>query len=435
MDAVFVHAPKEMMVSTSRQGIGEYDDALNFRRARLGVEGTFWEVFDFYTEYDFFNTIRIVPGGARLDLDEGRIAGTEGTSADRGAVINTPVPTDFWVNWKGLPVVGNVRIGSHKPLVAMEHMTSSKYLNFMERSLAFDAFVELGDNGFMPGVSLWRNLLDQHLFVGAGVFRPNIRNIFGWNVGDGEWLATARVAGTPYYRDHGRYLVHLGLGALHSTADDNVIRFRARPLVRNGPAVLHNTIAQIQGDLHNYSLVVPEFLAIWGPLSVAAEWYGAFVHQRPTGEFARVGTQGHVVEGGRGSLFYHGGYVEVGYFLTGESRNYSRTFMCLDRQLVHETAFAVENEEGGHCCGRGAWQLLARFDYLDLDNKGVNGGIINNLTLGVNWYLNPNSKLQFNYVLAHRNATEYHDEVVAANGLDSRDGWIQGFGTRFALDF
>lgn len=436
IDAVWVHAPKAMMVPLAQQGIGEYDDAINFRRARLGAEGTFWEVFDFYTQYDFVNTVRIVTNNNKVDTTQGQIAGTEGTSADRNSVINTPVPTDFWIQWREIPVIGTVRVGNQKQFISIEHLTSSRFLDFLERSLAFDAFLENGNNGFVPGISVYRNLMENNLFVGGGVYKPNFRDIFGWDVGDGEMQVVGRIAGTPYYRENGRYLLHLGLGVLHSTADDGVIRFRSRPLIRNGPAVLHNIVAQIQGNMSNYNLVVPEFAAIWGPLSVVAEWYGVTTFQGKGDRFSRVGTQSNVPPGDRGTLNYSGGYVEVGYFLTGESRGYNRTFLSLDRQPVNENTFFVKNEEGGHCFGRGAWQVLARYDYVNLDSKGVNGGVINNLTLGVNWYLNPNSKIQLNYGLAYRDATEYTKTgQVAANGEGSRDGLIQSFGTRFAFDF
>ena len=66
----------------------------------------------------------------------------------------------------------------------------------------------------------------------------------------------------------------------------------------------------------------------------------------------------------------------------------------------------------------------ARYNFLDLNDEGINGGLLHNFTLGLNWFLNPNMKVQWNYFLAHRN-------VLNPAG----DGFIQGFGTRFALDF
>jgi phosphate-selective porin OprO/OprP len=74
--------------------------------------------------------------------------------------------------------------------------------------------------------------------------------------------------------------------------------------------------------------------------------------------------------------------------------------------------------------GWGAWQLAARYSYLDLNSKNVRGGEIHDMTLGVNWFLNPNMKVQWNYSLAYR----------AAPG-DAPSGLIHAFGTRVAIDF
>jgi phosphate-selective porin OprO/OprP len=451
IDGVWVHAPKNVMgPQGNTPGIGEFDDGVNFRRARLAIEGTFWEVLDFNCEYDFLNTQRFVPGGNVL---AGRtVGGTQinpqtlnnliGTVADRQNVENVPVPTDLWIQWTKIPYVGNMRIGNHKPWISFEHLTSSRFLDFMERSMAFDAFVENGNNGFIPGISVWNNYADNHIFVGGGVYKPNFRDIYGWNVGDGEYLYNARVAATPIYQENGRCLVHVGLGYQHSTADDGVLRMRARTQLRNGPAVLHNIISIIQLQGHDLDLFVPELAINYGPFNLSAEWYACFVNQRPGEVFQNVANQtANLPTGGRGSLFYQGGYITMGYFLTGEHRAYNNLIKSWDRQPVNEAAFFVDGDDG-KCCGRGAWEVLARYSWLNLDDKGVNGGIINAFTVGLNWYLNPNAKIQFNYDIGYRNVTAYNGNAIAfaaaapqAFGLTAFDGMFQGFGTRFAFDF
>src|SRR5262249_54591206 len=89
--------------------------------------------------------------------------------------------------------------------------------------------------------------------------------------------------------------------------------------------------------------------------------------------------------------------------------------------------------DGGESCdangcsnsgGIGAWQIGARYSWLDLNDQGINGGVIQDVTLGLNWFLNPYMKWQFNLEGLDREApkTKY-------------DGWIYGFGTRIAFDF
>lgn len=444
IDAVWVHAPANVRAPLADAGIGEFDDAVNFRRARLAVEGTLWEVFDFNCEYDFLNSFRTVPSGSVLasavggSQNLGTLAGTVG---DRQNVVNTPVPTDLWIQWSKIPYVGNVRVGNQKPWISFEHLTSSRFLDFLERSTAFDAFVENGNNGFQPGVSVFNNLYDDRLFLGAGVYKTNFRDIYGYDVGDGEYQFTGRVAGTPLYEHQGRCLVHLGLGYLHAGADDGVIRFRGRTQLRNGPAILHNTVAIIQAQAHNYDLIVPEVAVNYGPFNLSGEYYHAQARMRPNEVFQNVNNQtgAALPRGGRGVLTYQGAYVTAGYFLTGESRSYNRKTMAWDRQAVLEPAFAVDGGRG-LLVGRGAVEVLARYSWLDLASQGVNGGTVHAVTVGLNWFLNPNAKFQINYDLGYRDATQY-SSVGTAGGVvrpgndDVRDGIFQGVGTRLAFDF
>ena len=76
-------------------------------------------------------------------------------------------------------------------------------------------------------------------------------------------------------------------------------------------------------------------------------------------------------------------------------------------------------------CGRGAWEIGCRFQILDLVDAPINGGRLQNATLGVNWYWNPNMKMQFNYDYLWRDPY----------GLDPARGSVHGFGTRMAVFF
>src|SRR5262245_17167931 len=98
--------------------------------------------------------------------------------------------------------------------------------------------------------------------------------------------------------------------------------------------------------------------------------------------------------------FDHGGHAEVPSFLMG------RTFR------VRESRAACKGV------------VPMRFSYLDLNDKAIQGGRVYDWTIDLDLFLNPNTKVQLNYVLEHRQAPQ---DVV--------QGWISGVGVRGSYDF
>ena len=105
-----------------------------------------------------------------------------------------------------------------------------------------------------------------------------------------------------------------------------------------------------------------------------------------------------------GTLFYSGGYVEVLYFLTGEHRAYIRESGLYDRIVRARTRFGSRARRASPTSRLGSMAGRVRYNYLNLNDKGINGGVLNDLTLGLNWFLNPNMKFQWNYSITDRHS-------------------------------
>ena len=73
--------------------------------------------------------------------------------------------------------------------------------------------------------------------------------------------------------------------------------------------------------------------------------------------------------------------------------------------------------------GLGAWEVAARYSYIDLNDANIRGGIMQNATAGVNWYCNPYCKVVFNYI---------HSFVTDRSGVPSE---ANAWGLRTQLDF
>src|SRR5262245_9706922 len=152
LDGAWMATTDTVQTARALGGIGKLDDAVNIRRGRIDFGGAFNKNIEFRMEFDFINTFDAERTGVPLPA-------------------NTPAPTDLYVTFREVPYVGNLRIGNQKPPISMEHMTSSRFLNFMERSLAYDAFIENQDNGWEAGILVFDNALDRRMYWGVGVFK------------------------------------------------------------------------------------------------------------------------------------------------------------------------------------------------------------------------------------------------------------------------
>jgi phosphate-selective porin OprO/OprP len=135
-----------------------------------------------------------------------------------------------------------------------------------------------------------------------------------------------------------------------------------------------------------------------------------------------------------------GGYVQALYFLTGESRVYNRQSGAFVRTIPLQNAFWTR---GSGCHGWGAWQVGLRYDWLDLNSQGgpanLNGGNEQDVTLGLNWFLNPNARFTINGVgsiLNNAAAATAPGTLGALNGTRfTGDGTVVSFGTRMDFTF
>ena len=274
---------------------------------------------------------------------------------------------DVYMGLKNVPYVGRVRVGQFKEPFSLEELTSSNYITFMERSLV---------NTFAPsrnvGVMAMNTMLDKRMTWAVGVFRQT--DDFGNGSGGRDYNVTGRLTGLPWYEEDGRKLLHVGLAYTHQNYDDDEFRIRSRPESHLAPNLVDTgTFPAEYGDL-----IGTEAALVYGPFSLQAEYVHSFIEGRT-----------HFV----GDSTFCAASVQASYFLTGEHRPYSTSSAAFDRVRPKEN-FTPDG-------GSGAWELAARYSYLDLNDGPVRGGRLDDFTLGVNWYLNPNARVMWNYVFAN----------------------------------
>ena len=335
-------------------------DAFEFRRLRLFVSGNGYGVYDYKFQVDFEpeNGFDVLTPDEPVD---GEIIFTDGVAMK-----------DMYVGIHDLPRLGYVRFGHFKTPFSLEEQTSSKYITFMERSVI---------NVFSPmrevGVTAFNNSANERFTWAYGAFFDDISEVRKQRIDDNQGMrAVARATWTPYYDEpaDGRYLVHTGVSFAYTDDQDGKVAFSSRP-EHEGPSLVTSGVV----DANHYNVLNTEFAVVNGPFSLQSElvW---------TNIAADVGP----------NLNYYGAYAYASYFLTGEHRPYNRKYARFERVKPLEN-FWIVNTPDGRCTGKGAWELAARWGWIDLTD-GPDEEQLHNLTVGVNWYWNPHSRMMVNWI-------------------------------------
>lgn len=340
-------------------------DRFFLRRARIKATGTFWKYSDFSVEFDL--------GQSSFGVREG------------------------YVNlgyWKLL----QFRFGQFKEPFLLENVQSDLYLDFLERNTFLDAAKADYDMGAMV-----------HGDFGYGTYYLAAVNGTGTNAvetnDDKEFLG--RIVLTPFKPDGGP-LEHLLLGASVTWSHEkNFIPAYRTEGVDGGTIPTTAAASQFlfipagvlaagttqRGDRVRFGL---ESRINFAPITVQAE----YAQMRVDDILTAAGT--------KEDLTTHGAYIDVLFMLTGEEHPNSK-------RIIPKANF--NPHEGGW----GAWELGVRWDHLQVDGNDVReiGMVgahhVNALILGINWYLNPLFKIQFNY---DRN---FFNKDAANTGRDTED--------------
>lgn len=313
-------------------GQGDRDE---FRTARLGVQGQYGD-FKFVAEFDF-------------------------SSADNK-------PNDVFVQYAS--PVGNVRFGHFKTMNSLDEQTSSRHITFMERGLSTDLF---GLDRRIGLAWFWSN---ETVYAAAGVFGAPMDDNFRFAERDDSRALAARIA---WSDEIGDTRLHLG-GSWRRLDHDQGLRVRAYPQAhlsnRFRAADYRPGSALGEADRSDYFGL--EAAAVRGPFHAQ-------------GELSRL-----QIDGPAGDPAFDSAYVQAGWFLTGESRNYSMSKAAFDR-----TRPARSLREGGP----GAWEIAARHDVTDMSDANL--GHYRATSVGVNWYPLDHVRVTTNYVTAELDAPTF----------------------------
>lgn len=319
----------------------------NFRRAELGVEGTFMRDW-----------------GYKLNMQWGD------SGKERASTIK-----DAYMSYNGIKGI-SIMAGAIQTPMSLDDVTSSNDITFIERATASNLATSLGAG-------------DGRISFGA---KGNTENIYGslfYTMNSVGTTANTSSEGSAIvaraavrFKPMEKTIVHLGASGTFKSDPDGTVAFTDRPELRVDAAQLITTGALAANDASVYG---PELAASYGPFKVQGEYYIYNIDRTaalPDPDF-------------------NSWYMQASWVLTGEKYKYS-----MEEAAYKGVKPASPFTLGG---GIGAWELAARYSQTDLNFRegsagfatpagGIRGGKQDIITAGINWYPINNVRFMLEYL-------------------------------------
>lgn len=253
---------------------------------------------------------------------------------------------DLWLKYQGWKWF-DITLGQQKEPFGLEKLTGSRKLFLLERSMVTSALA--------PG----RN-------VGAQL--DGKLNRFTWQLGyfqEGNSERTSAITGRAAWAHQNRVNDFIHLGAAFSVRDLNGSEFRV-----NETLEVYGADSLLEGnrlEAESASLKGVELMWQYQGLASMAEWQRA------------------EIENMSGTTYrYQGGYYQVSYLLSGKNRRYKKGKL---------KSFDASSD----------WEFALRYSQFELEEEQTKA---TNWSAGVNYWVNKDLVVKFNYIRSERQDEE-----------------------------
>jgi phosphate-selective porin OprO and OprP len=307
------------------------------RRARMGFQGS------------------IKPIKYKLELDF--------------ATSGTPSWKDVWLSYNGKNNYGKwfVKAGQHHVPFGQATISSSKYMPLMRRPL----FADGPQHSRKVGIAIRQD--NKRWFAHAGAFLPGLSSgsdETGETGTDRETYAF-RIGGTPLFQDK-KHLIHAGFSYQFEQINGDSFNNIDNSLVSHvgDSDSLNFDLSKIGLEVDEVNAFDFELISVWGPFHGIFEYVAWKADTKTSGSYDANAYA-----------------IDAGWFLTGESMKYKKGQFS-----------GIKPRKAVNNGGWGAWQVAARFENMDLNDRTYFGGEADLLTVGLNWHPTSNTRMMANYV-------------------------------------
>lgn len=329
------------------------NDSFLLRRVRPIIEGTVYDKFDYRVMLDF---------GSNLSLSS----------------ANDPFVQDAYVNARFLPEF-QVQAGKFKEPVSLERLQSGANLLFVERAYT----AQIAPNRDV-GFQIQGDLFDAKLNYSLGAFNGVANGGSGdYETFDDEKDIVARVFTTPFKDSNVDAIGGLGFGVAGTFGNQegslrSFVSAGQQTMFSYNPSNVGANQVSVVADGDHWR-IAPQAYYYYGPFGIFGEYIisNQKVRKNNPTEFATFRNEAWS--------------VSASYFLTGEENSF--------KAVTPKRPF--KPSEGGW----GAFEFAARVQKMEIDddifplyanpNTSTSGALT--WGVGLNWHLNKNFKVNFNY--------------------------------------
>lgn len=285
---------------------------------------------------------------------------------------------DVYIAYTGFKNV-NFRVGSFKPAYSMEEVISSNYTTFIENSLStsFATGEIIGAQTYGGG---------KNFSWALGLHNDTTTSI---DTDDEQKSVVGRVTFAPIAEKDKS--LHFGVSGGYKVpgrdTDSADFSITAENALQTRKSAATGTISGVE----SLELLGLEAAGSYGPVALQTEYFHTSVNRENLAD-----------------VDFKGWYAQASWLVTGETRPYDAKNGVFGRIKPNKPFKMAED-------GFGAVEVAARYSNLDLNDGVVQGGEVDDITLGVNWYLNNNTRLMANYIMSNTDNVTPSGSNVAAD--------------------
>ena len=287
----------------------------------------------------------------------------------------------------GIPIgSATLSLGKTKETISMSRLSQMMYEpGQQERASVADGLLPARNIGIVINNSFFK----ERMTWSTGVFNNWFET--DQSVSNNPTVITGRITGLPFVSENASHYLHLGIAGRYSNAAGG-IRYKTKTEIFSGPVSVDTDLIDDATSTFHYGL---ELAWVKGPFILLSEYIQSTVN---SSTFSNPR--------------FFGYNITASYVISGEMRTYNKRSGLVNRLNV---------ANGVNTGGWGVLEVFCRWSSIDLSDRSIDGGEMNTLSVGLNWFPISTILVNVNY---RYSTLDRFGEVGLNQGLVTRIAFV-----------